>query len=112
MYQLCIIRVLFMRMTKKVRLKMSNQAKMESDVLNLMIYNETKGLDLITSLASLKVILEKIDETSIAKGLEINNELKDLETEKNDELELLQENLRLRTLKTDFGEDQTGLKKK
>ena len=40
---------------------MSNLTKIESDVLNLMINNETEGLDLITSLITLKVILKNID---------------------------------------------------
>ena len=43
---------------------------MGSDVLYLMIYNETVDLDLITSLMTLKVILENIDKTSIVKDLE------------------------------------------
>ena len=59
---------------------MSNQTKMESDVLNLMIYNETEGLDSITSLTTLKLILKNIDKTSIVKDLEINNKLEELET--------------------------------
>ena len=37
---------------------MPNQTTIESDVVNLMIYNETEGLDLITIL-TLKVILKK-----------------------------------------------------
>ena len=70
---------------------------MESDVFNLMIYN-----DLITSLITLKLILENIDTISIIKDLEINNELEELETEKIVELELLQENLRIKTLRNRF----------
>ena len=69
-------------------------SKVESDVLNLIIYN-----DLITSLITLKAILGNIDQISIVKDLEINNKLEELETEKTDELGLLQENLRLTTLK-------------
>ena len=64
---------------------------------NVVIYN-----DLITSLITLKVILENIDKINIVKGLEINNKSKELETEKIDELEFLQENLRFRTLKNKF----------
>ena len=40
---------------------MSNQTKLVPDMHNLMIYNETEGLDLITSLIALKVILENIE---------------------------------------------------
>ena len=69
-------------------------SKVESDVINLIIYN-----DLITSLITLKAILGNIDQISIVKDLEINNKLEELETEKTDELGLLQENLRLTTLK-------------
>ena len=58
--------------------------------------------DLITSLITLKVILENIDKISIAKDLEINNKIKQLEAEKNYELELLQEQLRFRILKNKF----------
>ena len=45
--------------------------------------------DLITSLITLKVILEDKDKSSIIKDLEINNKIKELEAEKIDELELL-----------------------
>ena len=61
---------------------MSNQAKLVPDMHNLMIDNETEGPDLITSLITLKVILEDIDKTSIVKDLEINNKLTELEKEK------------------------------
>ena len=71
--------------------------EIESDMDNLVIYN-----DLITSLITLKVILENIDKINIVKGLKISNKLKELETEKIDELELLQENLRFITLKNKF----------
>ena len=57
---------------------------------------------MITSLVTLKVILEDIDKISIIKDLEINNEIKELETEKIDELELLQEELRIMTLRNRF----------
>ena len=43
---------------------MSSQTKMESDVINLIIHN-----DLISSLLTLKVILENIDNTSIVNDL-------------------------------------------
>ena len=55
---------------------MSNQTKLEPDMRNLMIYNETEGLDLITSLTTLKLILENKDKTGILNDLEINNKLK------------------------------------
>ena len=51
---------------------------------------------------TLKVILEDIDKTSIVIDLEINNEIKKLEAEKVDELESLQEELKIRTLKNRF----------
>ena len=57
---------------------------------------------MITSLITLKVILEKIDKISIVKDLEINNKIKELEAEKIDELELLQEELRFRNFKNRF----------
>ena len=60
---------------------MSNLIK--QDMHDLAIYD-----DLITSLITLKVILEDIDKISIVKDLEINNETKQLEAEKIDELEL------------------------
>ena len=47
--------------------------------------------DLITSLITLKLILEDIDKTSIIGDLEINNKIKQLEAQKTDDLELLQE---------------------
>ena len=50
---------------------MSNQTKMNSDVLDLMIYNEIEGLDLITCLITLKVLLENINKTNIVEDLEI-----------------------------------------
>ena len=74
---------------KKLLFNNAKPNKMESDVFNLMIYN-----DLITSLITLKLILENIDTISIIKDLEIYNEL--------EELELLQENLRIRTLRNRF----------
>ena len=38
--------------------------------------------DLITSLITLKIILEDIDKINIVKDLEINNKIKQLEAEK------------------------------
>ena len=71
---------------------------------DLLMKNKTNGLDLITCLMQLKVLLKEIDKVSIVKELEMNNNLKELETEKIDELELLQENLRFGTLKNRFKE--------
>ena len=47
-------------------------------------------------------MLKDIDKISIAKELEINNKIKRLEAEKNDELELLEEELRIITLRNRF----------
>ena len=69
----------------------------KQDVHDLAIYN-----DLITSLTTLKLILKYIDKISIVKDLETNNKIKQLEAEKIDELELLEEKLRIRTLKNRF----------
>ena len=49
-----------------------------------------QGMKLINSLLHLKIILKKLEEISVVKDLEINNKLKQLETEKIDELGLLQ----------------------
>ena len=56
------------------------------DMQDLAIYD-----DLITSLITLKLILEDIDKISIIGDLEINNKIKQLEAQKTDDLELLQE---------------------
>ena len=56
------------------------------DMQDLAIYD-----DLITSLITLKLILEDIDKICIIEDLEINNKTKQLEAQKTDELELLQE---------------------
>ena len=56
------------------------------DMQDLAIYD-----DLITSLITLKLILEDIDKICIIEDLEINNKIKQLEAQKTDELELLQE---------------------
>ena len=70
----------------------------ELDVHHLLMKDKINGLDLINCLIHLKMI-HKI---SIVKGTEINNMLKELKAEKIDELELLEENLRLRTLRNRF----------
>ena len=74
---------------------MSDQIK--QDMHDLAIYD-----DLITSLITLKVILENIDKTTIVKDLEVNNKIKELEAEKIDELEFLLEELKIMTLKNRF----------
>ena len=48
------------------------------------------------------MLLKEIDKVSIVKELEMNNKLKELETENIDELEVLQQNLTFRTLKNTF----------
>ena len=57
----------------------------EQDMHNSTIYD-----DLITSLITLKLILEDLDKINIVIGLEINNKIKQLEAEKTDELEFLE----------------------
>ena len=74
---------------------MSDQLK--QDMNELAIYD-----DLITSLITLKVILENIDKTTIVKDLAVNNKIKELEAEKIDELEFLLEELKIMTLKNRF----------
>ena len=69
----------------------------KEDMHDLTIYN-----DLITSLITLKIILDNIDKISIIKDFEISNKIKELEAEKIHELELLQEELRFITLKNRF----------
>ena len=56
----------------------------EQDMQDLAIYD-----DLITSLITLKVILEDIDKISKVIDLKINNKIKQLDAEKVNELELL-----------------------
>ena len=63
------------------------QETMKSDVHDLVMKNKMNCQDLSNCLLYLKKILKKIDKTSIIKDLEINNMLKELETEKIDELE-------------------------
>ena len=74
----------------------------KSDVHDLLIKNKINDLDLVNCLIHLKMLFKKIDKVSIVKDIETNNKSKELEAEKIDELELLQENLRFRTLKTIF----------
>ena len=78
------------------------QEEIELEVHDLLMRNKINGLDLINCLVYLRIILKKIDKISIVKYIELNNKLKELEAEKNDELELLKENLRFRTLKSRF----------
>ena len=77
--------------------------EMKSEMHNLVMKNKINGLDLINRLLNLKIILKKTDKICIVKDLEINNKLKELETIKFDECELLQENLKVETLKSRFG---------
>ena len=54
--------------------------KIKSDVLNLMIKNKMKGLDLIdtlVSLVTLKIILQEIDKISIIRYLELKKDNKE-----------------------------------
>ena len=69
----------------------------KKDMRDLAIYD-----DLITSLVTLKLILEDIDKIAIVKDLEINSKIKQLEAEKIDELELLQGELKIITLRNRF----------
>ena len=69
----------------------------EQDMHNSTIYD-----DLITSLITFKVILEDLDKINIVIGLEINNNIKQLEAEKTDELEFLEEELRIIKLRNKF----------
>ena len=66
----------------------------EQDMQDLTIYD-----DLIASLITLKVILEDIDKISIAIDLEINNKIKQLNAEKANELELLEKEWNIMTLR-------------
>ena len=69
----------------------------EQDMQDLTIYDE-----LITSLIALKIILEDIDKISIIIDLEINNKIKQLEAENVNELELLEEEWNIMTLRNTF----------
>ena len=62
----------------------------EQDMHDSTIYD-----DLVTSLITLKVILEDIDKISTVIDLEINNKKKQLEEEKVNEVESLEEELRI-----------------
>ena len=65
------------------------------DTHDLEIYG-----DLITSL--IRVILEDVNKINIFIDLEIDNKIKQLEAEKTDKLELLEEELRIITLRNRF----------
>ena len=69
----------------------------ERDMHDLTTYD-----DLITSLATLKLILEDIDKISVVIDLEINNKIKQLEAEKFNELEMLEEELGIMTLRNKY----------
>ena len=69
----------------------------EQDMQDLTIYDE-----LITSLIALKIILEDIDKISIIIDLEINNKIKQLEAENVNELDLLEEEWNIMTLRNTF----------
>ena len=80
----------------------------KQDMQDVTIYD-----DLITSLITLKAIVEDIDKKSKVIDLEINNKIKQSEAEKVNELELLHGELRIITLRNRFpNNDQTMLKKK
>ena len=66
------------------------------------MHDSTMYDDLITSLITLKVMLEDIDKISTVIDLEINNKIKQLEAEKADELELLKEELGIIILRNRF----------
>ena len=69
----------------------------KEDMHDLAIYD---GLS--TSLITLKLILEDIDKISIVIDIEIHNKIKQLEAEKTEELELLEEELRIMKLREGF----------
>ena len=69
----------------------------DSDMHDSEIYD-----DLTTSLITLKVILEDIDKIKRVIDLDINNKIKQLEAEKTDDLELLEDELRIITLRNRF----------
>ena len=71
--------------------------QINQDMHDLEIYG-----DLIASLITLNAILEDIGKINIFIELEIDNKIKRLEAEKTDELELLEEELRIITLKNRF----------
>ena len=73
-----------------------------SEQTEQVVHDTTIYDDLITSLITLKLILEDIDRTSIVIDSEINRKIKQLEAEKVNELEFLEEELRIMTLKNRF----------
>ena len=73
-----------------------------SDQINQDMHDLEMYDDLITSLITLKVILEDINKTNIVIDLETTNRIKQLEAEKTDELELLEEELKIITLRKRF----------
>ena len=66
------------------------------------MHDSTIYCNLITSLITLKVIPEDIDKVSTVIDLDINNKIQQLEAEKANELELLEEELRIMTLRNRF----------
>ena len=66
------------------------------------MHDSTIYCNLITSLITLKVIPEDKDKVSTVIDLDINNKIQQLEAEKADELELLEEELRIMTLRNRF----------
>ena len=70
-YQILKENVLFI--VKKMVSRNKNSRRIKSDM---------QGMRLIDSLIHLKMILKNTEEISLVKGLEINNNLKELETEK------------------------------
>ena len=76
-------------MTKKYCLIYNYNKQIEQDMQDLTIYD-----DLITSLITLKVVLEEIDKNSIVIDLEINNRIKPLE--------FLEEELKIAVLRNRF----------
>ena len=77
---------------------MVNRTKIQEEIKSKMhdfaAKNNIHGMHLISSLLYLKIMLKKMDEISIVKVVETNNKLKELETEKTDKWELLQENIK------------------
>ena len=70
-YQILKENVLFI--VKKMVSRNKNSRRIKSDM---------QGMRLIDSLIHLKMILKNMEEISLVKGLEINNNLRELETEK------------------------------
>ena len=57
---------------------------------------------MITSLITVKVVLEDVNKINIFTDLETDNKIKQLKAEKTDKLELLEEELRIITLRNRF----------